>query len=394
MSSVLLLLVIGASASGPAPQAETKWGSLWASAQVSTGAEWDTNAKRAVAGDLQNVFLGASRPTESVPDGLMRMLLDAQTNLQIGKNHQIYGGYVLGAKRFFQQATEDLLTHNLTLGSQHRLSDRLDLGVSGWFKASRIRAQLRDYNLGLASTQLGIRLVKGLRLDLGADVRSFRFYNESRFDYWGAQAFLHVSYAPTAGLSLFARGTVAHRRYRGNALVEGLSTVDPDAPPLLLFCEDPAFEARQGIQCTPAGQRRDDEGQVNLGLRFRKGSVLVRGGYLLRLQRSNGDFENINRHRVYGNLTWALPWWRLTSNVMATLQINDGVSVTDTKFLAEDDENQNSLRIQLRRPVSDIVDVELNYGLFANQFSTADVSFLRQTISLGVRAHLEGTQAL
>lgn len=394
MQALLLVLVLGATGPEVPPDPTPRWGSIWASAQASTGAEWDTNAKRAVSGDLQNVFLGASRPTETVPDGLMRLLLDTQSNLQLGKNHQIYAGYVLGTKRFFREATEDLLTHNLTLGSHHRLGRRVDLGLSGWFKASRIRAQLRDYNLGLISAQVGVQLLPGLRIDLGADLRSFRFYNESRFDYWGTQAFLRTSYAPAQAWLLFARGTVVQRHYRGNALVQGLSTVDADAPPLLLFCENPAFEASQGIMCTPAGQRKDLEGQLDLGARFRSGSVLARGGYLLRLQRSNGDFENINRHRLYANLTWALPWWRITTNLMATLQINDGVSVTDTKFLAEDDENQNSVRAQLRRPISDVLDVELNYGLFANQFSTADVSFVRHTISVGLRAHLEGTRPL
>lgn len=394
MASALLLLALAAGPDvGALDEQAPSWGSLWAQVQASSGAELDTNARRAVSGDLQSVFLDASRPNEKVADGLLRLLFDVQGNLQVGKNHQVYSGYVLGAKRFFTKDTEDLITHNLTLGSAHRLGAGFDLGLSGWFKSSRIRAELRDYNLGIATMQVGFQATDVLRISLGAELMSFRFYNEGRFDYWGPRTSLRVSYRFDKAVSVYVRGAFAHRRYRGNALVEGTLELDPEAEPLLLFCENEEFQRQQGILCESAGPRRDLEGQIELGGRARVGPALLRGGYVARLQRSNGDFENIDRHRLFGQVTWALPW-KLTANVLATLQLNDGVSVTDTKFLAEDDENQNSLRVQLRRPLADPVDLELNYGLFANQFSTADVSFLRQTVSLGVRVHFDGTQRL
>lgn len=377
MTPALLLLTLGAP-------------TLWGGVQASTGAEVDTNAKRAVAGlGSQDVLPGASRPQDQVADGLVRLLVDTQAILQINRDHQIFLSYVLGAKRFFYQGTEDLLNHNLTLSTQHQLGSVLSLSGSGWYKSSRIRSGLRDYNLGIASLQAGLRFSDLISLDVGGGVRGLRFYNEPRFDYWGPDAFLRATVSPTRPLTFIARVGYMLRRYAGPALVEGSYPGGEVGP---VFCTTPVDPA--GFICSPVGNRRDHEGQAELSAQYRRGPLLVRGGYQLRMQRSNGDYENIDRHRAFVQGTWALPWWDITANVMATLQINNGVSVTDTKYLAEDDENQNSLRVHLRRPLFSAVDVELNYSLFANQFSTAQASFLRQTVFLGLRAHLEGSQAM
>lgn len=385
MQAGLLLLALGAPLTdAPAPQ---PWGSVWASVQASTGAEWDTNAQRSVGGDLTDVLADANRPTEQVSDGLLRMLVDTQAILRLGKPHRLQASYTLGAKRFFRESTEDLLTHNLTVTTLHRWSPRWDLGVSGWLQSSRIRRGTRDYNLGIGQATLGLRLADSWRLELGAGGRGFRFYAEDNFDYWGPQASLRLSFSPEKRWAASVRGAWVHRRYRGPALIE----VDQEnGRTILAFCDE---TNRELYDCVP-GNRLDHEGQLDLGGRWQSGPLLLRGGYLLRLQRSTGDLENINRHRLYLNLTWALPVWGMTSNLMGTLQLNDGVSVTDQKFLAQDDENQNALRVQLRKPLNDTLDLELNYALFANQFSTADVSFVRQTVFLGLRVHLDGKSDL
>ena len=113
----------------------------------------------------------------------------------------------------------------------------------------------------------------------------------------------------------------------------------------------------------------------------------------MRLQRSNSDFENIDRHRIEITATFGLPG-RFTVNVLGALQINDGVSITDQKFLADDDENQNSLNVGVQRPIFGDAYAEARYALFTNQFSTADASFIRHTVYLGVgvRADLLGSK--
>jgi len=133
--------------------------------------------------------------------------------------------------------------------------------------------------------------------------------------------------------------------------------------------------------CTPR-LRRDTEVQLAAGVTYR-GGILVGGQYLLRRQRSTSELENVDRHRLTLFGTVGLPL-DLTLSGLAALQINTGASLTDNRFLAEDDENQNSLQLQLRRPLFEGLSIEARYALFANQFSTAAANFVRHTVYLGV----------
>ena len=55
--------------------------------RVATGAEWDTNARRSVAGADTDPAANAARPAVVVCDGWMRQLLDASGQLQLGDRH-------------------------------------------------------------------------------------------------------------------------------------------------------------------------------------------------------------------------------------------------------------------------------------------------------------------
>lgn len=390
---LLALATTGLDAELAPSEAEPPWGAIWAQLQASAGPEIDTNARRSVSGDASTVF-GPGRGEGEVTDGLLRMLLDAQANLRIGARHQVYAGYVLGAKRFLTEDSEDLLTHTLSLESQHELGSTFDVGLSGWLRSSRMRSERRDYDLGIVTVRAGARVSEQVRVEVGADLRAFGFDIQPKFDFWGPQAFVRVRWRPTSALSFFVRGALAHRRYAGFALVTGTRELaDGQVEELPVFCDgDPAEVA---FDCEPAGPRRDFEGQVQVGGRLRAGPLLLRGGYLVRLQRSTGVIQDIDRHRIFAQVTWALPVWRLTTNLMAALQLNNGLSdVSQQTIVAEDDENQNSVRLQLRRPLGAHVDAELHYALFANQFGSADVRFLRQTVSLGVRVHFDGSRKL
>ncbi len=360
--------------------------------RVASGAELDTNARRAVPGTEGDPLANASRPTQVVADGLGRLLVDGLGTYDWAPGHRSTLNYTLGAKRFFQESTEDLLAHDLAATTQHAVASSLAWTASGNFRASRIRGGIRDYNLGQAGTSLVYQLASTLILDLGGQLNRFLFMPEPRFDYWGARAGLGVQWAPKPRFSLSARADHAWRWYEGNALVVGQSTVarpDGSFVEILTFCDNPVYEAMTGITCSPR-LRRDRELQLALGAQYR-GRFVLGGQYLLRRQRSTSDVEDIDRHRLSAQATFLLPA-ELTGSVIATLQINRGRSVTDTKFLAEDDENQNSLQAQIRRRFTDQISLELRYALFANQFSTAQASFLRQTVYLGLSFRTALTQ--
>ncbi len=354
--------------------------------RLAAGSEWDTNARRAIE---ENGVEGtaATFPNLGVTgDGLFRAVVDSAAGLRFGQNHALRGFYVLGAKRFFRETTEDLLVQELGLASEHRAARWLTFSLDGTYKGSRIRNGLRDYDVLTAGVGTTVWLASNWQLDLQGRLTRFIFDPEPQFDYWGPRGTIGLRYRPRRGFAFSVQAGAVSRFYDGRALVEAQfidpETGEPTGGVILTFCEDPAAERESGFECTPAGLRRDLEVTAAVSVSYR-GPFLISSQYLLRLQRSNSDFENIDRHRIELTATFVLPW-RVTVNVLGALQLNQGVSITDQRFLADADENQNSVAIGLKRPMTDILYVEGRYSLFANQFSTADVTFFRHTVYVGV----------
>ncbi len=132
----LLLAAVGPDPSvrqEPAPSAEEP--SDWQlSLRLAVGGEWDTNARRALD----------EPESDSPADGLIRLLVDARARFDPAPGHTLGAGYLLGAKRFFDQESEDLLFHNLTLSSVHAFSPAWIASVSASGKRSRIRGGTRN----------------------------------------------------------------------------------------------------------------------------------------------------------------------------------------------------------------------------------------------------------
>lgn len=378
----------------PTPLKLSDWAQL--KLRVTLGSEWDSNAKRAIPNNQQNPLPNASRPDDVVQDGLARLLIDVGANLKLHERHRVRLGYVLGAKRFFTQDTEDLLVHDLRLSSIHGFTRWLSASVQGTLRASRIRSGRRDYNLGLATGVLSFRLHQTLDLNLNGGFNYFHFPIETHFDYLGPRAGGGLAWRPIRGLSVNAELNHVWRDYNSNALVRTqiIYVDDPSTPGVdesllnndprnnfdATFCDTAPTPYVVRI-CEPI-ERKDREVQVSAGVVYR-GGFIVGGQYLLRIQRSTSALERIDRHRVSAFATVGLPYG-ITVNAIGALQFNNGLSVTDSEFLAEDDENQNSLQAGVRYELFDNVTIELRYALFANQFSTNDISFIRQTVYLGL----------
>lgn len=129
--------------------------------------------------------------------------------------------------------------------------------------------------------------------------------------------------------------------------------------------------------------------EVDLGFRASyRGTFIVGGEALLRLQRSTSELEVIDRYRLSAYATVPLPL-ELTLSLIGALQYNHGLSASQQIYVAEDDENQNSLEVQLGRRIFAALRVDLRYALYANEFATASARFLRQTVYLGVSYALD-----
>lgn len=350
--------------------------------RVALGGEWDTNAPRAVEGAA-----APERAPMREADALVRVLVDAHVGLRFAPEHHLMLSYLLGAKRFFEVTSQDLLAHEFFLETRHRLSPASLLRISARGRSHRVRDdRVRDYDLGVTRTSYRFRLGRMVDLEMSASVSGYRYPEQPFFSYWSPSAQVGITVLPTRRWRVSASAGYAHRDYAGPGLVQTFP-VDLQANlrgnPFPTFCvrPDPTLE------CTKT-DRTDDEVRIDTEVtyhgRLLGGTAIFAGSrYILRSQRSTSDYENVDRHRASLFATINLPL-SLTFSILATVQLNDGTSLTDTLTLAEDDENRNMLQAKLTHRLSDPVSVELRYALFANQFSTADVRYGRQTIYLGL----------
>jgi hypothetical protein len=391
---VLLLLPVepgpaSAPASAPAPEAiETSAGRAWVlaplfRARIVSGAEWDSNAYRAVSG---GTFGAPPGPEQVVGDAVARLLLDTGLSLQLTPKDRVDLGYVLGAKRFFSESREDLLVHEISVASAHALAGPLDLETFGTLRASRIRSGLRDYTLALAGAGLALDLTEGLTARGSASYVAFDFPAEERLAYAGPSVGAGLDWAPNARLSLSARSDFAWRAFRGNA-PQVVDSVDPNGQPnqVLTYCD--GSDSIAPPACTP---KRHDGTELSLRARaaYRAGWVLG-GEALARFQRSNSEFESLDRYRLSLFATFGLPA-ELVLNLLGALQFNQGLSVSQATYqrLLDDDLNFNRLEVQLSRRVAADLDLEVRYSLYANEFDAPN-RYFRQTLFGGLSYAIE-----
>lgn len=312
--------------------------------RLAVGSEWDTNARRAIGTDASPV----------VGDGVARLVAELGTVLAPMPEHTIELGYVLGAKRFFKQSNEDLLVHNLTASTDHQLTNSLFASTFGSLRASRMRSSARDYSLGAAGGSFAFQPFEDFTAAVLGSFTDFDFVPSDMYSYSGPTAGLDASYRVWSSFNVGARGQYSWRNYRG---------VDLD------------------------GDERDDTERLLSVRAIYRDRVRAAIEYSVRIQRSTSSLENIDRHRI--SLLASIPlFFDIAANLSAALQLNVGTSVTDTLLLAEDDENQNNLQLGLSRKIAGALAFEVRYALFANRFTTVDVTFIRQTLYAGVSYRL------
>ena len=377
-----LFLVTGAESRAFAPKARL-------SLRVATGAEWDTNPPRAVDTEVQ--FLpDASRPASGdvAGDGLVRVLVDTSLDVTLTKLDRARLFYLLGAKRFFEQDAEDLLVHELGVSSGHRLLPGLSVEASATWRQSHIRSSNRDYAIGLAGGALRVRLAKGLSAAVGGRYTAFDFLPVPGLGHAGPRLTADLSWRPARRFAI--RGAVEHAwlHYAMNALAPIIVRDANDrVHKVYTFCD--GSDGIEPPDCVPRS-RDDTELSVGLSASYR-GPIIVGGEVRARLRRSTSALEDIDRYRLSAYATIPLPG-ALILQVMGAVQLNDGLSVTQAKYLAEDDENQNRVEVQLSRKLGGAVSVEARYSLFANEFATAAAHFIRQTAYLGLSVQLPGDE--
>lgn len=355
----------------PPPTEDRAW--LWQptlSLRVAAGSEWDSNAPRAPTTP------GAAAPPG---DGVVRVLADLRARLDLTTRDLLTARYVVGMKRFFAQDPEDLFVHDLEASASVGLPAALDLQLRGRHRASHVRSGARDYTLSSAEGGLSWRPYEVVRLSAAARVDAFDFPPTCELAYVGPGARVAVDVSPLESLELGAQGGWAWRTY------EGAFQLD---------------QGTQGVLCRGGDEsRRDSEPSLGIHGTYR-GGIIAGVELQARFTRSTQltqsaeapnapaeeEFADLDRYRASAFVTAPLPL-ELVLSVAGTLQFNRSqTSSPDVprSLEVEDDENQNSLEVQLSRPVGGGVEVVVRYALYANEFATAEADFLRHTAYLGL----------
>jgi hypothetical protein len=343
------LLVVAAVAAGDVPQ-------LRIDPQIALWLEEDTNPKRLPDvpvddddGDLD----------QNVADGLVRFAATVNVDAS-GAGRVLRLDTALGGKLFFAAATERMLVAQ----SRAVFASAVDADTVVVTSASgKLRGQVsgqRSYGNFRGDIGLERGVVDGavdVAVKGGVDGSSFLAFDNPTFSFAGGGAFVGARVVDDKE-RLDVVGSAGLRGYPFASLGGDERRVDT---PLLLAV-------------TATSARR----------------IYLSGTYVLTRNDSSARGESYTRHRVQLTSGARLPA-QVTATAQLALQLtryDDGLSLAQRYFLADDDETQNLVELAIARPLFAGLSLEARTSFLSNELAQGGARFSRVTAAVGVRADL------
>jgi hypothetical protein len=339
--------------------------------RLEAGVEHDSNPAR-----LENVEgVSGARPIPGSP--ALRLVSGADASAALGAvTLSLSGG--LAGKRFLltDAQLEDLVIAEARAGASLPLHRLWELGLGAGYYDVFQRADglgdARDFRSVTPSLRLACNLPSA-SLALGGGWRWFRFKPEAAFDFQGPTVLAgyrqtvtpHAAEGPGAQWDLSAGASLEDRRFSVGRCLS------------LQSCPGP-----------PGTELRHDQfwaGHLDV---TRTGALLLGGGLLLGLNRSNSYGESLWRLAVSGRVVALLPW-RLSFSARGELvatRYQDAVPVgydamTGT-FVSVEDEGRSTLRLEVVRPLGAAFDLGARYTFYSETPGAGPVEFRRQVFLL------------
>ena len=323
-------------------------------AQLRLGLEVDDNPLRA-PGQVQEQADAVARYFASL-DGAYG--LDASSTVVVQVRH--------GGKRFYQAQDADTLLTQASLSYQRHLPYGLTWWVSADAKDRTERVSFLDYHSGGVASALAWRSAWAA-LEASAGWRYFAFKPNNATGTDGPLAALMLRAPLDQSWQLMASYTWLYRRFDVRQLV-----AEPE---------------QSGVFTQTDQLRRDHFHVMRLGASWR-GPVVLDGGYVLSLNRSNSAGQALQRHSVELTMTAPLGWGLLGSAHAELLRTTyEDPFLIDANFLIDED-NRNSVVLALARPLGERWDVEARYSVFTQEFGGAS-DYRRQTLMIALGCQLE-----
>jgi len=342
------------------------------------GGEYDSNAHRTeiVDGIANAPIVGSPLARASLGGHLADAIADGQ---------QIAASATLAGKLFTAPAARDEDVLLAASSARWRLALRrtTGFGVQAVYYEAFQRASTdptaaadrRDFRSLTPTLTIDWRFTDDAVLIAGAGYRSFVFKSDLDFDFHGPVGSADLRWARESadGDSDWEVTTGASAELRAFG---GLATTADNSP--------------------PTAPRHDTFLVAHIDLTH-VGRVLLGGGYALQWNDSNSYGDAVTRHVLALRFATALPFdgYLAARGELIVSQYRDAVAlgqnVTTGALLSIDDENRNSLRLDLSRPLSQRVQLLARYTVYANELGLASsvAHYRRQTFLLSLAFTLE-----
>jgi hypothetical protein len=330
---------------------------------VCAAIDGEGNASLSLAGEVDSNARRQATIDDNVPppgDALVRaQLLGTWSGSVEGARVLVDGA--LGGKLFVEQAGERMLVGQLRASGERALPFGF-VGRSSLLSKARVqRSGARTWAFERGDVEISRAIAYGFALFGGMGGDAFASFDAPLFSSSTGNGVMGVAYAFTP-------------RER----VETLIDVGVRAFPLLASSAD-----------TPAIPRLDVP--LRLQLAFTSGrAIYIQTLYMLLRNQSNARGESFTRHRAFGVVGLRAPFDIVVAAQLGiqVTQYDDGISLGQQLFLADDDEGQNSAELVIAKPWHFGVTVEARFAWYGNELAKERLSFSRTTASVGVRMAL------
>ncbi|HVU52797.1 MAG TPA: hypothetical protein VHL80_19080 [Polyangia bacterium] len=346
------------------------------------GPELDTNAHRT---ELINVPGTVNPPVVSSP--LARAVLSGSLSDVVGDGHQVAMSATLAAKVFEKPEArdEDVGIAESTLLWRAPLGARSALALSGaYYEAFQREApapvfgdERRDFRSLTPNARVIGAASEHVDLGVGVGYRLFVFKPDQSFDFNGPTASVDARWARetadgVADWEAAVRAVYERRAFDGAPFVEPATCTTP-CPPV-----------------PGTGARLDHFATAAVDLSRTGARLLVGAGYALHLNLSNSFGETVTRHFVDAHVAASLPlelYVALRAEIVFAFYKDHVVvapNMAGSTFSSIEDENRNSVRVDLSRNLTERLQLIARYSFYANSSTAGNVTYRRQTALLSL----------
>lgn len=327
--------------------------------QIGLWLEEDTNPHRLPE---QPVDEDNGDVVDIVPDGLLRFAVTVDVDAS-GNGRLLRLDSALGGKLFFTAATERMLVAQSRATAAAVVDDDTAVIAGASAKLRGQQSGARSYGNFRGDLAVERTLLQsggsGFAVRAGVDGASFMAFDNALFSF--------------AGGGLLAGARYTHEKERVDVVVDAGVRGFPFAA-VARGSDDRRVDVPLVVAVSAASARR----------------LYLAGAYTLVRNETNARGEGYTRHRLQFTGGARLPA-QVTATTQLALQLtsyDNGLSLGQQYFLADDDETQNLVELALSRPLFGGLIFEARAGFLSNELAQDGARFARATAAIGLRCDL------